>query len=84
MSVSFHRCIGLGAHCHARAHDPNTQKKSLDASRGGQMKSCNDAGCPDARERAGPVFPPPPHMCGGGGNTGIELNSLSFKYKFIQ
>ena len=29
--------------CHARAHDPNTQKKSLippDASRGGQMKSC--------------------------------------------
>ena len=25
--------------CHARAHDPNTQQKSL-ISRGGQMKSC--------------------------------------------
>ena len=31
------------------------------------------AGCPDARERAGPVFPPPP----GGGNTGPARSRAS-------
>ena len=30
-------------------------------------------GCPDARERAGPVFPPPP----GGGNTGPARSRAS-------
>ena len=30
--------------------------------------------CPDARERAGPVFPPP---CGGGGNTGPARSRAS-------
>ena len=32
--------------------------------------------CPDARERAGPVFPPPP-LCGGGGNTGPARSRAS-------
>ena len=37
------------AGCHARAHDPNTQKKSL---RGGQMKSCKRAGGPNGQNWA--------------------------------
>ena len=41
--------------------------------------------CPDARERAGPVFPPPPHTCGGGGNTGPARSRASGQiYAYIE